>query len=327
MTPILNPRAGRLLPVLALVVLLAPPAARADGGVFAFQQENATLAGGGPVDRNYVNGLSIRWASPAGAVPGVLDRLARRLFGPGRTRWGLGLSQQMYTPYDTQLAPPDPGDRPYAGYLAATISLSQATRAHQDTLSLAVGVVGPAAGAAPVQDGFHHLIGQGIDRGWGYQLRNEPTVELTAQRIWRLGLSRWADLLPELGGAAGNVRDDLSAGVVFRVGSGLGADFGPTRLPPGPDGGAAFQARRFAWYGFIGIDGQAVARDIFLDGNDWPGGPHVTRDRFVGEVEAGVVLFWRGWRLGYTEVVRSRTYHGQRGAPFNFGIVSAAVRF
>ncbi|MGC8475701.1 MAG: lipid A deacylase LpxR family protein [Acetobacteraceae bacterium] len=327
MTRIPNRRAGRLLPVLALVAVLAPPAARADGGVIAFQDENSTLAGGGPVDRNYVNGLSIRWVSPAGEVPGVLDRLAQRLFGPGRTRWGLGLSQQIYTPQDTQSSPPNPADRPYAGYLAATISLSQATRTHQDSLSLAVGVVGPGAGAASVMSGFHRLIGQSTDRGWHYQLQNEPTVELTAQRIWRLPLARRVDLLPELSGAAGNVRDDLSAGAVFRVGSGLGADFGPTRLPSGSDGGAAFQARRFAWYGFIGIHGQAVARDIFLDGNDWAGGPHVTRDRFVGEVEAGVVLFWHGWRLGYTEVVQSRSYHGQHGSPFNFGIVSAAVRF
>ena len=194
-------------------------------------------------------------------------------------------------------------------------------------MSLALGVVGPDAGAAPLQDAFHHLIGQGIDRGWGYQLHNEPTVELTAQRIWRLALARRADVLPVLAASAGNLRDDLAAGVTLRVGSGLGADFGPARLAPAPDGGAGFRARRFAWYGFIGIDGQAVARDIFLDGNDWPGGPHVAPDRFVGEVEAGVVLFWRGWRLGYTEVLRSRTYHGQRGAPFNFGIVSAAVRF
>jgi len=306
-------------------------------GIWSLQWENSSLAGGGPTDRNYTNGLRLGWTSPVGKVPPSLAWLGNALWGDGTRRVSLGIVQQMFTPADTQAKPPSPLDRPYAGYLAASLTLSQANANSRNTLGLALGVIGPPAGGEEVQNGFHHLIGQGTNKGWGYQLRAEPTVELTAGRTWRIRLDRtWtrrfggieADALPAVSAGIGNVRIYAETGVIFRLGQGLDADFGPSRLPPGLSGGSAFrQIRKLTWYVFLGVDGQAVGHDLFLDGNTFRSGPHVTRDPVIGEAEAGIAVIYHGVRISYTQVVQTRSFHGQQGGPFNFGVFTLSTRF
>ena len=48
-------------------------------------------------------------------------------------------------------------------------------------LGLSVGVIGPGAVGEEIQNGFHHLIGDTTNKGWGYQLKNEPAFELLGQ--------------------------------------------------------------------------------------------------------------------------------------------------
>ncbi|MDE2582685.1 MAG: lipid A deacylase LpxR family protein [Rhodospirillales bacterium] len=319
----------------ATPALAGPPSAPV--GIWSLQWENSSLAGGGRTDRNYTNGLRLSWTSPSGRVPQPLAWLGRALWGDGTPRVSLGILQQMFTPADTQAKPPSPLDRPYAGYLAASLALIQANANARNTLGLALGVIGPPAGGEEVQNGFHHLIGQGTNKGWGYQLRAEPTVELTAGRTWRIPLARtWirriggieTDALPTISAGIGNVRIYAETGVIFRLGQGLGADFGPSRLPPAPNGGSAFrQIRKLVWYVLLGVGGQAVGHDLFLDGNTFRSGPHVTRDPVIGEAEAGITVIYHGVRISYTQVVQTRSYHGQQGGPFNFGVFTLSTRF
>lgn len=70
-----------------------------------------------------------------------------------------------------------------------------------------------------------------------------------------------------------------------------------------------------------------MGRDLFLDGNTFQSGPHVTRDRVVGEAETGVAIMYHGVRVSYTQVVQTRSFHGQRGGPFNFGVFTLSTRF
>jgi len=189
-------------------------------------------------------------------------RAVGRRYAEGQPR---GIIQQIFTPADTQASPPSPFDRPYAGYLAATLTLSQVNANTRNVLGLALSVIGPPAGGEAVQNGFHHLIGQGTNKGWGYQLRAEPTLEPTAGRTRRIPLDQtWTrrlggietDALPTVPVGINNVRIYTETGVIFRIGQGLAADFGPSRLPPGPNGGSAFrQIRKLAWYVFLGADG------------------------------------------------------------------------
>jgi len=67
-----------------------------------------------------------------------------------------------------------------------------------------------------VQNGFHQLIHDTTAKGWHQQLPNQPTVELTAERTWRLPLGQLGgletDALPSLTGAAGTFRTYAQAG-------------------------------------------------------------------------------------------------------------------
>ena len=127
----------------------------------------------------------------------------------------------------------------------------------------------------------------------------------------------------------GNVRDYLQTGVSFRLGQGLNSDFGVPRIQPGLSGTDAYaQTRPFAWYVFAGADGQAVARDLFLDGNTWrSGGPHVSKKWYVGEMQAGLAVMYRGLRVSYTQTWQTEEFHGQKGGLFNFGSLAVSAKF
>ncbi len=323
--------AALLIP--ASAALGAAPAGAANGsGIWSFSLENSSVSVGPLPDRNYTNGLGLDWTSAVGALPAPLAGLGRTLFGPGQERISLGLFQQIFTPDDTQANPPSPFQRPYAGYLALHAALLDQRANVADMLALDIGLVGPAALGEQVQNGFHRLIGQNTNKGWGSQLRDEPTLEIYGSRTWRIPLGKVggieSDLLPAVSLGIGSVRIYGEAGTIVRIGHGLAADFGPNRLPPATGGSPIFAAGRpFAWYVFIGADGQAVAHDLFLAGNTFSAGPHVTANPFLGTFEVGIALIIHGFRVSYTQVFQTKAWHGQGGSMFNFGALEIAARF
>ncbi len=116
----------------------------------------------------------------------------------------------MFTPRDTQISPPDPRDRPYAGPLLGNAALIHDTDRARSVLDLNVGVIGPAALGEEVQNGFHSLISQEPNKGWDSQLPNQPVLELLASRIWRLPVASVGpleiDTLPTLTAGLGTWR-------------------------------------------------------------------------------------------------------------------------
>ena len=82
------------------------------------------------------------------------------------------------------------------------------------------------------------------------------------------------------------------------------------------------------WYVFAGADGQAIARDEFLDGSAFrSNSPHVTKKPFLGEFEAGLAVMLYGVRLSYTQTWQTQSFNGQKAGLFNFGSFAASVRF
>lgn len=316
--------------------------ARSDpDSIWTLQDENDVAV---RTDRFYTNGTRFGWTSPTGVLPHFLADLGHIAWGDtGKQRLSLDLSQLLFTPVDTQINPPNPFDRPYAGVLLGSLSLIQDTDTTRSTLGLSLGVIGPAAGGKWVQNTFHSLIRDPQSKGWGYQIHNEPLGELMAERIWRVPLTEpgagggvEADMLPSLTGAVGNVRIYAQAGVQFRLGQDLAADFGAPRIRPGLSGGDAYVAARDAdiggappvsWYLFAGVDGQAVAYDITLDGNNFGNSAHVSREPWVGEVQAGLVVMLWGARLSITHVLQSPEFHHQNRGFFQFDSVALSVKF
>src|SRR6185437_5560690 len=286
--------------------------------------------------RFYTNGTRFGWTSPTDRLPNFLTGLGHIVWGEaGKQRLSVDLSQLLFTPIDTQINPPKPFDRPYAGVLLGSLSLIQDTDTTRSTLGLSLGVIGPAAGGKWVQNTFHSLIRDPASKGWGYQIHNEPLGELMAERIWRVPLTdpgagggMETDMLPSLTAAAGNWRIYAQTGVQFRVGQDLAADFGAPRIRPGLSGGDAYVAARpFSWYLFAGVDGQAVAYDITLDGNNFSNSAHVSREPWVGEVQAGLVVMAWGARLSLTHVLQSPEFHHQKRGYFQFDSIALSVKF
>jgi lipid A 3-O-deacylase len=321
--------------LMALPALAQAPATReADpAGSFAFLLENDTFSGN---DRYYTNGFLFAWRAPSYDPPAWLERVTEGggLFFPsgGVTRWGLSFGQKIYTPEDTLANNPDPKDRPYAAWLYGAVTLHSYTARELGTLELQLGVVGPSALGEWVQNTTHDLMQ--IDRayGWKYQLRDEPGVNLVANRQWRINgeadaAGRRFGLVPSLAASLGNVHTYAAAGMMLRYGTELEADFGPPRVRPVSAGSVFFQPTgRFGWYVFGGVEGRAVARDISLDGNTWRDSRSVDREVLVGDASAGLALIFGATRLTATYTIRSKEFETQREAS-QFGSVSIAFRF
>lgn len=299
--------------------------------IFTLQTENDVV---GRTDRNYTAGLRLGITLPTGVMPNFVSEAGRALMGPGNQRLSLDLSQTLFTPRNTTVARPNPSDRPYVAVLTGQFNLVHDTDTTRTLLGVGLGVLGPAAQGEELQNGFHNLIGAPTANGWGSQIKDMPVVQFVGARIWRLPIlpstTPWVemDVLPSVAGAVGTWRDYGQLGVQLRIGQGLATDFGTSRISPGLTGADAYTPTRdFAWYAFVGADGQAIAWDSTLDGNPFASGPHVHRQPFVGELEAGLAIIYRGVRFSYTHVFQTQEFRGQRSGLFQFGSFTIAARF
>lgn len=332
----------------ALAADVAPPAAPAESaqtepaqtGRITIIEENDALMPS-PTDRWYTQGLEMRYLSPpmsagadAFALPALLDPAP-----VNERRFELLVGQVIFTPANLTLNPPDPTDRPYAGWLYAGAGLyEESGHRSLDHFELDVGVVGPAALGEQVQNGFHSLLnslGQSeYQAAWGYQLANEPGVVVSYEHKWRfdmpIGAGLSVDAIPEVGGTVGNVYTYGEASTMLRLGENLNADYGPTRIRPALSGGSWFDPSQltgpFGWYVFVGGQGRAVASDIFLDGNSFVSSPWVQKYPFVADLSGGVSLFWTDLaRVDFVLTWRSKEFIGQ-SSPDRYGGVNVSFR-
>ena len=312
----------------------APPRA---AGVWSLTSENDLFGG---TDRNYSNGLRIERVRPANAVTPALDWVANRipLLDLDRTelRQGFALSHTIFTPEDIEAETPDPTDRPYAGWLYASGTVVGTTHLDdggtiQDVLQVNLGVVGPSAGGKFVQENWHDLIQAVEPRGWDSQLKDELGLEITAQRMRQfdgpdLPFGLETDYALHGGVTLGNVRTYAAAGGLARIGWDLSSDFGPPRIRPALAGAGVFKpGQPFGGYLFAGVEGRAVARDMFLDGNLWRDSARVDDRRDYGaDLQMGVALHQGDVQVAFTYVHRTEEFVAQAG-PQRFGAVSISI--
>ena len=294
------------------------------------QLENDSIRPGS--DNYYTSGERIAYVSPTGALPDSFANLGHQLFGDGKQRFAIELSQQILTPRLTKLTNPPLSDRPYAGVLMGTVTFIQDTDSTRTALGLSLGVIGPSAGGRDVQNGFHSLIGQGDVRGWNTQIQDQPLIQLAAERTWRLPLATFGgvevDVLPSVAAGAGTFKIYAQGGASIRIGQGLGSDFGAPRIRPGLTGEDAYTATQpFAWYVFAGADGQVVAWNETLDGLPFATSRHVPREPVVGEFQAGFSIIAWGARLTASHILQSNEFRGQKNGVFQFTSASVSVKF
>jgi len=312
----------------------AEEAAEAQLGTFSLQWENDRF---GATDRNYTNGIRLAWISEDKDVPDWARDMARTVpivQAGSITRMGATVGQSIFTPEELGRTDLIPDQRPYGGWLYGGVSLHSELPGRQfQTFGIDLGVVGPGSMAAETQNLVHRIIDAQIANGWEHQIRWEPGIVLTYEYRWLSlktdpdGLVQ-ADLTPHIGGMAGNVFTNASAGAMVRVGDDLEGDFGPPRVRPALPGSTYFSRPDdgFRWYVFAGAEARFVARNIFLDGNTFRSSHSVDKERLVADFQAGISLTYRDVRLAFTHVWRTPEFKDQDD-PDRFGSVSLSVRF
>jgi hypothetical protein len=326
---------------LILLVLMPAVSARADDesrrppdtrGVFTMQLENDLVE---DTDRHYTHGTRFSYLTPEGDIPDSVNDAADAvpLFdNSGRKRASFILGQSMYTPSNITLRDPPTNDRPYAGWLYGGIGIVSDTGRRLDNLELDVGIVGPQSYAEDTQKFVHSIVGAKQPQGWNHQLKNEPGVVLTYERTWRgiaqsYPLDFAGDLSPYAGGSVGNVFTHAAGGMVLRIGRDLPDDYGPPLIRPALPGSDFYvPTSGFGWYFFAGVEGRAVARNIFLDGNTFADSPSVDKRTWVGDFQYGIAMTINGTRIALTQINRTREFKGQQH-PDSFGALTVGFRF
>ena len=328
----------RQLLYLSLLLVAGPLAAQVERnpGVIAVTVENDLLA---DTDRNYTNGLRIAGALEAFPLPDFVANRSRWLgrnllpSNPEQDSMSLefAIGHSIFTPEDRLATRLLPDQHPYAGWLYLESSVFVETESVLDTLSLQLGVVGPAAGGEFVQNNWHDIIEVDRLRGWSNQLQNEPGLALHFDRRVRLrsisGRGLGVDLIPNVGLSLGNVLTQGHVGATARFGTDLGASWGPPRVRPALGGISTYERNRtVTWHLFAGAQGRIVGRNLFLDGNTFRDSTSVRKRRLVADLQAGLVVHVGRYQLSYTWVHRTEEFTTQGDAQ-RFAAFSLVRRF
>jgi lipid A 3-O-deacylase len=301
-------------------------------GTVSIYIENDAFAG---TDRDYTSGVKLSWTSrwiPApetesddqdrkGWVASTLNILPffKR---PGDQRaFSILIGQTIYTPEDLKRSDLILDDRPYAGYTYLGLAVNRTTQKIMDTIELDIGIVGPHSYAEDVQEWVHRLLGSQEAKGWNNQLKDEFALELIYERKWKLAASKIGngfgyDFIPHLGGRFGNVYIYANTGAEFRFGWNPPGDFGTCPIRPGCETGSAIDmdggpGRSFGIHAFFNVDGRAVLRDIFLDGNTWKDSHSVDKKYFVADIGAGIGISTKIFKLTYGVIYRTKEFNSQ----------------
>lgn len=331
----------RCLVATLAVCWLAAAAAVADGPprwtTWTFQGENDALAVGSGSDEHYTNGIRFLGMRRPDLAPSWA-----RGFAGWWCAWacseaaasppsvGFAIGHNFYTPDDLTIPELIPDDRPYAAWLygALLLEISDPALRRHHAFELQLGIVGPAAVGEWLQTEIHELIDSEPPRGWDHQLPDEPGINLIYRHQRRYGGSH-LDFVPHLGGALGTVLVMANAGGTVRAGWNI-SGFPQSEIPATVMPQAAQREDRPRWelYVFAGVDGRAIAHNIFLDGTVFRDSHSVDKESFVYDLRAGFSIRHRSFRLHYAYVRRSEEFSPRRGEHdgiHNFGSFTVGV--
>jgi hypothetical protein len=312
------------------------------GGAFSIYFENDLFAG---TDRYYTNGARVAWSS--GDLNRFEDSPTARTFSPllrqvdviNRRRFlrnfAIVLGQEMYTPDNTETPNLVTDDRPYAGWLYLGLGVVWKNDTTRNAALLQLGVVGPWSLAEETQRFIHQVRGFPLPQGWDNQLGNEfgAVLAFEQKRRWtrgEYGRGFAFDVQPYAGFGVGNVLIYANVGAEIRFGYNLPNDFGTDLISPAGTTPTPLPAGRGfsnpGIHAFARVDGRAIARNIFLDGNSFEDSHSVDKRWAVAQLSAGLSINYRNTKITYAAVHRTREFRGQKG-PQIFGSVTVTIAY
>lgn len=302
---------------LALIGLSASLfASAAQAGTLSLVVENDSVGG---TDRNYTNGLLLSYLFEDRKGPDLAYRLADSLWGQdeeGPRHFSIALGHSIYTAESRTAVEPRPDEHPYSAWLYIQSGLTVAQKNYTDVLKLEIGVVGPAAIGEQVQNNFHDIIGVEQAEGWDNQLRNEPGLVTHFERTW----NGWgyenedgfgARINPHVGASLGNILIEARTGFTLSLGRYLDAQFPAARIEPGLALPSKQASDKLYWNAFIGLEGRAVAHNLFLDGSSFRDSLSVDRKPFTGDIQFGITMGTGQVSGSFAYIVRAKEFETQ----------------
>jgi len=293
---------------------------------------------GGGTDQYYTSGGKITYNDVNVSVPPVIDEMAELIptFDLNQTTSTyFTIGQNIFTPDDIEIAAPQPNDRPWAGFLYGSVGVTTVEANHIDDFELTLGVVGPAALGEQTQKAIHKYVsGSPQPQGWRNQLKNEPALILSYGRRWPV----WAETVvgpvrfrvePQVNVSLGNVYTYAGTGTTVTMGAkNSRLQDTPPRVRPAIPGTGYFDSPddEFSWFVFAGLDGRAIGRNIFLDGNTFRSNADVDKKHFVVDGNVGLAFTYDDYRLAYTLNYRTKEFETQDNEAI-FGSVTISTRF
>jgi len=277
-------------------------------------------------DRHYTQGAKIRYLSSDAGAPGWLEALLERIpalgFRADGVKFGLEVGQEIYTPENLDATQPIPNDRPYAGWLYASV-LGQrrgpglAEIPVMEQLRLDLGVIGPESYAADTQKIWH-----GRDpKGWDNQLKTEVGFALRYERSYLFRFRsrhRWdLDIIPDLDASVGSVDTHFGLGAMARCGYNIPNKYEAPGRKTEMDYGA---------YLFASAGDRFVLRNIFLDGNTWQSSHNVHKESLVGSVTTGITVVLKWVELTASQSFLTREFRKQKNSD-SFGSATVTFKF
>jgi len=220
----------------------------------------------------------------------------------------LGLGQKIFTPNYIFDEDPSNHDRPYAGWLFVEATSTRVEGRTERALGLEVGVTGKPSLAGPAHRWFHGFLKKHPPMGWEHQIPFEPAFLVRYEQRQAISLSSpglpmdigWE---PSFGANVGTLRTSLFAGL------GVQAGWNATRW--GEWKGE--MSRGFFFRIGLDVEGELIARDLFLDGSTFRSSVHAERKPLVGRLRGRVQIGWSRLALEFRSTRSTLEFQGQDG--------------
>lgn len=293
--------------------------AHADTAWYSVTWENDFIAND---DSGYSNGLGLGWGYGTYdnldevPLPNWISNIA--IYLPGSksadhhaiSYW---LSHAIFTPSDIEESELIADDRPYAGLLLWQANIHNFDTRLSDRFGLTFGVIGPAAGAEPIQRAIHSLIREDIPNGWSNQIQNEMVFAFSGERLLRLSSGQASHSLEYdwIGMSAadlGTLRSGFGAGIGFRLGHALDRSFPAASIIPGRNINPLAASLNNEWHVFVNLLGRYVFNDITLDGNTFKDSHSVTLKNEQLIYAVGGAFNQKNWGLVFSVQDSTQTF-------------------
>lgn len=229
-------------------------------------------------------------------------------------------AHELYTPKDLTRSDVIVGDRPYAGYMYLQGALHQVKENSLLSLSTQVGVVGPSSQMEGIQKVIHDLISSPYPQGWDNQIKDEFIfqVNFSQKKYYDLehiyGYS--ASLVPSYGVELGNASTKAYGSALFRWGKNVPKDFGTYIVNNSDTSKIPISAKekdnkKWRYYINFSLQANAIARNIFLDGNSFRESHSVEKYPFTLDVGYGLSFAYKAFSIDYLRRHTSKEYTTQ----------------